>query len=836
DGDALEYLAVRGSLVPHRGLRVPLDGTSSGRCYRENRPVLVADASKDGRISRDLADSIGLGSSIHVPVTRGDDVLGVLKLQSAHAGAFTERDLGLARLFAGTATAGLTQVSEAEAKAAVRSGEARYRAVFESIVDYAVVVMDLSGRITDWNAGAERVLGWTADEVRGLPADVFFAPEDRLAGIPGREMRDALAQGRGVDERWHVRKSGERFFASGEMMPLRDGAGAAAGFVKVLRDRTEPRLAEERLRQSDERLQMALTASGDVGLWDWMVDTDLLHGDAHFARLYGLDPDSTAAGITMAQYQEFVVADDVAPLRAAIAETFERGADFHVEYRLSLPGHPLRWVECKGRLVHDAAGKAVRFSGTAVDVTARKATEAALREGERALALERGLLQAIIRDAPVGISIAGATPEVPSSLNAQGEAMLGHGVGEPGDARYRDYGAMHHDGRPYAPEEYPTLRALRAGETVRGEDMHYRNARTGEIRLLEVSSSPVRNALGEIQAAATVLVDVTDRRRVERQLRRLALIVEQSGDFIGIADAEGRVEYVNTAGRAMVGLADEEAARAVLVRDFFFEEDLPYVEAEIVPRIMTGGAWVGDYRFRDFATGKPVPVHYNQFSLRGPDGAFEGYATVSRDIAERKRAEEAQDLLNRELSHRMKNLLAMVQAIAASTLRGATDVADAREVLASRLVALGKAHDILLGGAAERASLWTVIREGVGVQEAAGRRVAFDGPDVEIGGKAALSLALTMHELTTNAVKYGALSVAEGRVSVTAVLDEERLRIAWLESGGPPVRPPSRKGFGSRLIERGLTAQVGAAIRLDYSPDGVTCVIEAALADFQAAV
>ncbi len=124
----------------------------------------------------------------------------------------------------------------------------------------------------------------------------------------------------------------------------------------------------------------------------------------------------------------------------------------------------------------------------------------------------------------------------------------------------------------------------------------------------------------------------------------------------------------------------------------------------------------------------------------------------------------------------MKNLLAMVQAIAASTLRGATDMEAAREVLGSRLVALGKAHDVLLGGAAESASLSAVVREGVGVQESAGRRVSFAGPDVEIGGKAALSLALTLHELTTNAVKYGSLSVPDGEVAVNASWSERRGR------------------------------------------------------------
>ena len=188
----------------------------------------------------------------------------------------------------------------------------------------------------------------------------------------------------------------------------------------------------------------------------------------------------------------------------------------------------------------------------------------------------------------------------------------------------------------------------------------------------------------------------------------------------------------------------------------------------------------------------------------------------------RLRAEERQRLLNHELSHRMKNLFAMVQAVATQTLRGANDVEAAREVLARRLIALGKAHDILLGGTAERASLAAVAREGTGVLEEASGRVQASGPEVEVGATAALSLALMLHEMTTNALKYGALSVPEGRVE-----------LSWRELGGPPVEPPPRKGFGTRLIERGLTGQVGGVLAINYPPEGVTCVVEAPLRNFQ---
>lgn len=204
----------------------------------------------------------------------------------------------------------------------------------------------------------------------------------------------------------------------------------------------------------------------------------------------------------------------------------------------------------------------------------------------------------------------------------------------------------------------------------------------------------------------------------------------------------------------------------------------------------------------------------------------------------RLRAEERQRLLNHELSHRMKNLFSMVQAIVTQTLRGATDIETSREVLVKRLIALGKAHDILLGGAAERAPLAAVVREGIGVLEAASERVEITGPEVEISGKAALSLALMLHEMTTNAVKYGALSLPSGRVTLSwSVYPAEKgqmLRLSWRERGGPWVAPPSRKGFGTRLIERGLTGQIGGTLSMEYPPEGVTCTVEAPLQDFQA--
>ena len=128
-----------------------------------------------------------------------------------------------------------------------RAAEELHRLILESAIDYAIITMDLAGRVTSWNEGARLAFGWTEEEMHGQPCNDFFTAEDCAAGVPDREMGAALTTGRGTDERWHRRKDGSRFWASGEMMPLTDDAGQPVGFLKILRDRTEQREAKKAL-------------------------------------------------------------------------------------------------------------------------------------------------------------------------------------------------------------------------------------------------------------------------------------------------------------------------------------------------------------------------------------------------------------------------------------------------------------------------------------------------------------------------------------------------------------------------------------------------------------
>jgi two-component sensor histidine kinase len=202
--------------------------------------------------------------------------------------------------------------------------------------------------------------------------------------------------------------------------------------------------------------------------------------------------------------------------------------------------------------------------------------------------------------------------------------------------------------------------------------------------------------------------------------------------------------------------------------------------------------------------------------LRLADGTVAGFVDTVCETTAGVQAREQVELLNHELGHRLKNTLAMVQALAIQTLRNTGD-REAIKAFHERIAALGHAHDVLLQRNWSAAGLEPVIKAALGPLDGLGQ-VELDGPDVETGAQFTIALSLVLHELGVNAVKYGALSRPDGRVRLSWRLDGERLRMAWRETGGPPVAPPSRNGFGSRLIDRGFGG--GGRVERRYPPAG----------------
>jgi two-component sensor histidine kinase len=216
-------------------------------------------------------------------------------------------------------------------------------------------------------------------------------------------------------------------------------------------------------------------------------------------------------------------------------------------------------------------------------------------------------------------------------------------------------------------------------------------------------------------------------------------------------------------------------------------------------------------------------------------GDVGGVLVVCNDVTERVVADRHKELLAREMNHRVKNTLATVQAIARQTVRDDVSPAAAREAFESRLMALSRTQDILLSNHGTGADLSTVVANAL---EHHGRdRFRFEGPSVRLAPAAVTSMAMALHELSTNAAKYGALSAPQGRVEIRWEIfsadTERRLRFRWTEFGGPPVQPPRSPGFGSRLIERGIAMELKGESRLDYDSAGIVCTIEAPLSEIQ---
>ncbi|MEH3086118.1 MAG: PAS domain S-box protein [Xylophilus ampelinus] len=263
--------------------------------------------------------------------------------------------------------------------ASQRAHQRHYRQILDSAIDYAIVAMDHAGIVTSWNRGAEHVLGWTESEMTGQSLERIFTPDDRAAGRMEQEMRDALATGVGNDERWHLHRSGQRFWASGEMTPLRSETGAVVGFLKVLRDRTREREAREALRDSELRLRLALDLSA-TAVWEIDVTGQRLYWDRRAKEMAELPPDQEPG------YSREMLGTLHPEDRSRVDAAFQaaiRGEDDGVvdlQYRIrGLRTRRPMWVAATGRRVVNGDGS-IRLLGIARDITEERKAEESLRE------------------------------------------------------------------------------------------------------------------------------------------------------------------------------------------------------------------------------------------------------------------------------------------------------------------------------------------------------------------------------------------------------------------------------------------------------------------------
>jgi PAS domain S-box-containing protein len=365
------------------------------------------------------------------------------------------------------------------------------------------------------------------------------------------------------------------------------------------------------------------------------------------------------------------------------------------------------------------------------------------------------------------------------------------------------------DGTPLPHDECPMAMALKQQRPITG--MEAIAERPDGTRVLFLAHpTPLFDDTGLLIGAVNMLLDVS-----ERASQRLASIVESSDDAIISKDTSGIIKTWNRGAERVFGYTAAEAIGqpvTMLIPVERLDE-----EPEILQRILRGERIDHYETIRKRKDGELIDISITVSPLRNATGRVVGASKIARDITERKRAEAHREMLLGEMKHRVKNTLAMVQAFANQTLRSVSK--EEREKFGGRLRALAGAYELLTSETWNRAEMRRVVEQAL--EPFPVQRIVVEGPDCAVNATNASHLTLGLHELATNAVKYGALSNAEGRVQIDWLPEgQSHVRLTWREIGGPAVPPPERKGFGSTLIELVLEN-----VQLEYAPSGVVCVM-----------
>ena len=380
------------------------------------------------------------------------------------------------------------------------------------------------------------------------------------------------------------------------------------------------------------------------------------------------------------------------------------------------------------------------------------------------------------------------------------------------------------DGRPLPHGECPMAVALKEGRAVRDIEAIAERPDGTRVRFMPYPT-PLRDASGQITGAINLLLDITDRHRSQMESARLAAIVSSSDDAIISKTLDGKITSWNSGAARIFGHDAEDMIGQPIIRIIppeFLDE-----EKQIIAKLKRGERIEHYETVRVAKDGRRIDISLTVSPIRDRSGTVVGASKVARDVTERKQAERLQHLLVEELNHRVKNTLATVQAIASQSLLRARSPADFSASFEGRIQALAKAHTLLTETRFQGAEVMELVREQVRLGTANDSRISCSGPVLVLDAQTTVHLALVLHELATNARKYGALSVPAGHLSVTWEMRTNggrNLLLHWKESDGPTVSAPSTRGFGSTLIEQTLQTHGGEA-SIHYGAHGVTCDI-----------
>jgi PAS domain S-box-containing protein len=380
------------------------------------------------------------------------------------------------------------------------------------------------------------------------------------------------------------------------------------------------------------------------------------------------------------------------------------------------------------------------------------------------------------------------------------------------------------DGRPLPHDQCPMALTLKEGKPVRGIEAIAERPDGTRVNFLPFPT-PLRDASGRLTGAINLLMDITDRHQAEIESARLVAIVTSSDDAIISKSLDGRITSWNAAATRIFGYQAAEIVGQSITR--IIPPELHDDEKRIIAQLARGERIDHYETVRVAKDGRRIDISLSVSALHDRFGKVIGASKVARDITERKQAEKLKHLLIEELNHRVKNTLATVQAIAGQSLLRSASPSHFVTAFNGRIQALARAHTLLIQETLRGADVGAIVRDQVLLGASAEDRISCSGPSIMLNSQMAVQLALVLHELGTNARKYGALSVPSGHLALRWGMradDADHLLLEWRESNGPEVRVPSTRGFGMTLIEETLRALGGESV-INYYADGLTCEI-----------
>jgi PAS domain S-box-containing protein len=660
------------------------------------------------------------------------------------------------------------------------------------------------------------VMGWTT--FTAMPLALVERPLERvwtkfaLAGLAALTLSLLAAYGcsRAMTQPIHSLAVAATAFGEGHDVPplhsrLREANLLSAALIDAaaqLRGRTAA------LAESERRFRLLAGQTSDV-IWFADIDTGGLdYVSPAFETISGRPLAETA---TMKHWRQTVHPDDMPAFDSRFSGEFEESM---IEYRMLRPDGGIRWVQ-DTRFPLEASSRRPRIvAGILRDITARKDAVDALRAAQAEAEARLEELENLYRSAPIGLAL--LDPDC--RLVRINEFLAGMSPAPNGDYVNKPFFELFPDLRETAMPRCSEL--LRTGEAVQNLEIETHKQDPSGSQHFLAHLYPIHAVDNGVSGIGVILENITERKRTEQALARLAAIVYAASDAMFSIAPTGRIQNWNPAAATLFQFERHEVTGQPFSMLFTDAGQQDY------DRLMK--AWeAGESRRLDTEMRRKDETVFPASISIAPikdGGKTIAVSTTIEDITERRSWEKRQLLMNRELSHRVKNTLAVIQAMARHTLRSAADPAAFTAAFEGRLRALSISHNLLTSSQWEGAEIGELAREQLGPHASGAGRIRLEGPSLLIPPGMATTLGLVVHELATNAAKYGALSVPAGKVIVNWRVEpgtpQRSLVIEWTEQGGPVVEPPERRGFGSVLIEN------SGEVQQHFEPGGLRCIIE----------